>query len=54
MVTDTETLKSLQELQEDIAEYFCEQNFPLSGELYRILVQTLATAKLHEMKMNEV
>jgi hypothetical protein len=50
MITDRDTLKSLQQLQEDTAEYFCDQNFPMSGELYWTMVECLATAKLAEIR----
>lgn len=50
MITDRDTLKSLQQLQEDTAEYFCDQNFPMSGELYWTMVECFATAKLAEIR----
>jgi hypothetical protein len=50
MQIDRDTLKSLQGLQEDTAEYFCRENFPMSGELYWTCVETLATAKLAELR----
>jgi hypothetical protein len=50
MQTDRKTVKSLQEIQEDIAEYFCQENFPMSGELYWTMVECLATAKLAELR----
>ena len=50
MQTDRETVKSLQELHEDTAEYFCRENFPMSGELYWTMVECLATAKLAELR----
>lgn len=37
-------------LMEDIAAQFCEDNFPMSGELYWTLVESIATAKLMEIK----
>lgn len=37
-------------LMEDIASQFCEDNFPMSGELYWTLVESIATAKLVEIK----
>lgn len=36
-------------VQEDIASHFCNENFPLSGEIYWTLVESIATAKLMEM-----
>lgn len=50
MQIDRETLKNLTELQEDTAEYFVNENFPMSGELYWTIVESLATAKLAELK----
>ncbi len=49
MIIDRETLTSLRQLHEDTAEYFCDQNFPMSGELYWAMVECLATAKLAEL-----
>lgn len=43
----------LVELQEDIASYFCEENFPVSGELYWTVVESIASAKLMEMKAKD-
>lgn len=40
-------------LQEDIASYFCSDNFPISGELYWTLVESIATAKLMEMNAGD-
>ena len=37
-------------LQEDMAEYFTDENFPLSGEIYWTVVECIATAKLAELK----
>ena len=50
MQIDRETLKNLTELQEDTAEYFVNENFPMSGELYWTIVESLATAKLAELE----
>lgn len=50
MNIDKETLKELTELQEDTAEYFVDNNFPMSGELYWTVVESLATAKLAEIR----
>ena len=50
MITDRETIKSLWELHEDTAEYFCHENFPMSGELYWTMVECFATAKLAEIR----
>jgi len=50
MITDSNTIHSLLELQEDTAEYFCDENFPMSGELYWTMVECFATAKLAELR----
>jgi hypothetical protein len=50
MIIDKNTLKELTELQEDTAHYFIEDNFPMSGELYWTVVESLATTKLAELK----
>jgi hypothetical protein len=50
---DRDVLKDLQELQEDMAEYFTDNNFPVSGEVYWTCIECLATAKLAELR-NEI
>lgn len=50
MQIDRDVLKNLQELQEDVAEAFTDENFPMSGELYWTCVESLATAKLAELR----
>jgi hypothetical protein len=45
-----ESLNELTNLQEDTAEYFCHENFPISGELYWTCVHALSEAKLAEIK----
>lgn len=50
MIIDRDVLKSLQELQEDVASAFTDENFPLSGETYWTCVQCLAEAKLAELR----
>lgn len=50
MIIEKATLKELTELQEDTAEYFVDNNFPMSGELYWTVVESLATAKLAEIR----
>lgn len=50
MFIEKQTLKELTELQEDTAEYFVDNNFPMSGELYWTIVESLATAKLAEIR----
>lgn len=49
MIINKDTLKELTELQEDMASYFCNENFPFGGELYWTVVEALATAKLAEI-----
>lgn len=36
--------------QEDLAEYFTDEFFPISGETYWTCVQCLAEAKLAELR----
>ena len=50
MQIDRDVLTSLQELQEDMAEHFTDENFPISGETYWTAVACLATAKLAELR----
>ena len=42
-------LRELQYLQEDIAEYFTDDNI-ISGETYWTCVESMATAKLAELR----
>jgi hypothetical protein len=44
-----ETHDELFKLQEDMAEYFTSEYFPVSGEAYWTVVQCLATVKLAEL-----
>lgn len=50
MMITRPTLTNLQEMQEDMAEYFTDENFPISGETYWTCVQCLAEAKLAELR----
>lgn len=50
MIIDKDILKDLTELQEDTASYFVDENFPMSGELYWTVVESLATTKLAEIR----
>lgn len=50
MEISRESLKSLQELHEDMAEHFTDEHFPISGETYWTCVQCLAEAKLAELR----
>lgn len=50
MQISKEQLKSLQELHEDMAAHFTDENFPISGETYWTCVECLATAKLAELR----
>jgi hypothetical protein len=45
-----ETHDDLFKLQEDMAEYFTREYFPVSGEAYWTVVECIATAKLAELK----
>lgn len=45
-----ETNQELIALHEDIAGYFTDEYFPISGETYWTCVQCLAEAKLAELK----
>ena len=42
-------LRELQYLQEDIAEYFTDENM-VSGETYRTCIESIAIAKLAELR----
>lgn len=50
MQISRESLKDLQQIQEDMAEYFTDEHFPISGETYWTCVQCLAEAKLAELR----
>jgi hypothetical protein len=50
MNIDRETLQELREFQEDAASHFVHEFFPMSGELYWTCVESLATAKLAELR----
>ena len=50
MIISRDTLADLREMQEDVAEYFTDDNFPISGETYWTCVQCLAEAKLAELR----
>lgn len=50
MLIQRSQLKDLQEIQEDMAEHFTDENFPISGETYWTCVQCLAEAKLAELR----
>lgn len=56
MMIDRGTLTDLREMQEDMAEHFADENFPVSGETYWTCVQCLAEAKLAELRgeLNEI
>ena len=49
MIIDRDTLQDLQELQEDVAGHFSDENL-ISGELYWTCVESLATAKLAQLR----
>jgi len=50
MKMSKETHDELFELQEDMAEYFTHEHFPLSGEAYWTVVNCISTAKLAELR----
>ena len=50
MQISKETHDELFDLQEDMAEYFTDEYFPISGEAYWTLVESIATAKLAELR----
>ena len=50
MQISRDKLKDLRELQEDMAEYFVDSNFPISGETYWTCIQCLAEAKLAQLQ----
>jgi hypothetical protein len=49
MKIDYETLNELTGLQEDVASSFADENV-ISGETYWTIVESLATAKLAELR----
>lgn len=49
MKVDRETLNDLTGLQEDVAASFTDENM-MSGEVYWTIVESLATAKLAELR----
>jgi len=49
MHINQEDLVALKHLQEDMAEYFCDEN-AISGETYWTCLETLAEIKLMELK----
>ena len=49
MHIDPDLFVDLTELQEDTAEYFTDEN-RVSGETYWTIVESLATAKLAELR----
>lgn len=50
MQISRDTLNDLRALQEDMAEHFTDENFPISGETYWTCVQCLVEAKLAELR----
>jgi hypothetical protein len=50
MIIDRDILQELREVQEDTASHFVDEFFPMSGELYWTCVESLATAKLAELR----
>jgi hypothetical protein len=49
MIDEPALIDELRELQEDVAEHFADENI-ISGELYWNYVESLATAKLAELR----
>jgi hypothetical protein len=56
MMISRDTLADLRGMQEDMAEHFVDENFPISGETYWTCVECLAVAKLAELRgeLNEL
>lgn len=50
MQISRDNLQELSKIQEDVAEYFTTENFPISGEVYWTCVQCFAEAKLAELR----
>jgi hypothetical protein len=50
MFMKRETHDELFKLQEDMAEYFTSEYFPVSGAAYWTVVECIAAAKLAELK----
>lgn len=50
MIISRDVLNDLRGIQEDMAEHFVDENFPISGETYWTCVQCLAEAKLAELR----
>ena len=50
MHIEDEIRNELLALQEDTAEYFTHEFFPVSGEAYWTCVESIATAKLAELR----
>jgi len=49
MQVTEQAAQELVELQEDMASYFTDLHFPMSGELYWNMVESVARAKLLEI-----
>ena len=49
MEIQRDALRDLQDLQEDMAQYFCD-HFGVSGETYWTCVESIAEVKLMEVK----
>lgn len=50
MKISREQLRDLREMNEDLAEHFVDENFPMSGETYWTCIECLAQAKLAELR----
>ena len=44
------THQEIFEMQEDLAEYFADNYFPLTGETYWKIIETIAQVKLVELR----
>lgn len=49
MKIDRNTHQDIFEMQEDLAEYFADNYFPLSGECYWKIIECIAVAKQAEL-----
>lgn len=50
MQVDKKVSDDLISMQEDVAEYFTHEYFPLSGESYWTMVECIAIAKIKQLQ----
>jgi hypothetical protein len=50
MQVNKEVSNDLISIQEDVAEYFTHENFPISGETYWTMVECIAQAKIKQIQ----